>query len=281
MVSHDVTWLFTCIPTQEVVQMMTNGLVQDETLLTGTNFTPDHICVLLDLCLMTTYFQSSEGYYRQKHSWALDSPVFTWASNLYMEEVESRAPMTFTGPAPRHCFRHVDHTWVNIRTRGVEAFTEHINAVDSNIELTVEDVRGDCLPLLDWAVHTGEDGRLNIEVYREPSHGSTRVVRLSSPTSWVIRTLNHWAEAVPTKWKGKETETCGYPNWTFVRTSKWSRADNKEEETRKHNNIFIPSVAGTSEKLSRIFNKHHILVHFKPSNTLRQKLVHHKDKTQT
>ena len=29
----------------------------------------------------------------------------------------------------------------------------------------------------------------------------------------------------------------------------------------------------------RIFNEHHILVHIKPTNTLRQKLVHPKDKT--
>ena len=48
----------------------------------------------------------------------------------------------------------------------------------------------------------------------------------------------------------------------------------REEETRKCNSIIIPYIAGTSEKLSRIFNKHHILVHFKPT-----KLVHPKNKT--
>ena len=35
----------------------------------------------------------------------------------------------------------------------------------------------------------------------------------------------------------------------------------------------------TSEKLRRIFNKYHILVHFKPTNKLRQKLIHPEDKT--
>ena len=36
---------------------------------------------------------------------------------------------------------------------------------------------------------------------------------------------------------------------------------------------------GISEKFRRIFNKHHILVHFTPSNTVRHKCVHPKDKT--
>ena len=36
--------------------------------------------------------------------------------------------------------------------------------------------------------------------------------------------------------------------------SKRSRAD-REEETRKPNNIAVPYVTGTSEKLRRIFNK--------------------------
>ena len=90
---------------------------------------------------------------------------------------------------------------------------------------------------------------------------------------------------MPTKTERKDKEqkhirgpiqTCGYPNRTFVKTSKRSRAE-RDEETEKCNNIVIPYVS--SEKLRRTFNKHHILVHFKPTNTLRQKLVHPKDKT--
>ena len=37
--------------------------------------------------------------------------------------------------------------------------------------------------------------------------------------------------------------------------------------------------AGISKKFRSIFYKHHILLYFKPANTLRQKLVHCKDKT--
>ena len=63
-------------------------------------------------------------------------------------------------------------------------------------------------------------------------------------------------------------KTCGYPNWAFIKNNKRNRSE-KEENTIKRKNIVIPYIAGVSEKLRRIFNKHHIPVHFKPSNTLR------------
>ena len=49
-----------------------------------------------------------------------------------MEEIASRAFINFTGTAPSHRFGYVDDTWVKIRTRGVEAFTENINTVDGS-----------------------------------------------------------------------------------------------------------------------------------------------------
>ena len=89
------------------------------------------------------------------------SPVSPVVANLYMEEVESRALITIPGTALNYWFGYVDHAWVQIRAREVEAFTEHINALDSNIKFTREDVRGDSLPFLDCAVHIEEDRKLN------------------------------------------------------------------------------------------------------------------------
>ena len=54
----------------------------------------DRIFPLLDLCLTTTYFQHSEGFYRQKHGYAMGSPVSPIVANLIMDEVESRVLIT-------------------------------------------------------------------------------------------------------------------------------------------------------------------------------------------
>lgn len=83
-----------------------------------------------------------------------------------------------------------------------------------------------------------------------------------------------------TKTEGKEVEqkhikgalkTCGYPNWTFVKTSNRSRRTVRKRKKNGTTSSFLVHVAGISGKLRRIFNNLHILVHFKPSNTLRQR----------
>ena len=152
---------------------------------------------------------------------------------------------------------YVDDTWVKVRTREVEDFTEHINAVNSNIMFTREDVRGDCLPLLDSTVHIRDDRSLNIEVFTENLHTDQYLLFDShhplGNKLGVIRKLNHWAESVPTKTEGKETEqkhirgalkTCGYQNWTFVKTTKRSQADRKEKPEKKNVTIVPLTMCG-------------------------------------
>ena len=52
--------------------------------------------------------------------------VSSVVANLYVEEVESRALITFTESAPSHWFRYVDDTWVKITAREVKTFTEYV-----------------------------------------------------------------------------------------------------------------------------------------------------------
>ncbi|GLD56451.1 uncharacterized protein AKAME5_000879900 [Lates japonicus] len=57
MVSFVITSFFTCIPTAKAVETVRKRLLQDTSLYSRSNFTPDQICTLVDLCLTTTYFK--------------------------------------------------------------------------------------------------------------------------------------------------------------------------------------------------------------------------------
>jgi len=111
----------------------------------------------------------------------------------------------------------------------------------------------------------------------------------------VIRTLFRRADTISSNETLKQAEhqhlksalgTCGYRDWTFHKAHARSQPpkdstqqDKQDSDKVKRRNVTIPYVSGLSEKLRRIFGQHQIPVSFKPSNTLRQKLVHPKDKT--
>ena len=79
---------------------------------------------------------------------------------------------------------------------------------------------------------------------------------------------------------------CGYQSWTFEKALKKSKPrtldsnSNRTQggESRRYNTT-IPYVSKLSEKIRRIYREYQLPVSFKPYNTLRQKLVHPKDKT--
>ncbi len=174
-------------------------------------------------------------------------------------------------------------------------FSEHINSVDINIKFTKEEMLDNKLPFLDCAIRVGEDRRIQVEVYRKPTHTDQHLLLDShhplEQKLGVIRTLQHRAECIPTFPEAREQENnhikralkkCGNPNWTFIKTHTKRKREVKKSEQRRHNlwkkHVVIPYVAGVSEKFRRVFSKHKIPVYFKPMTTLRQRLVHPKDR---
>ena len=89
----------------------------------------------------------------------------------------------------------MDATWVKTRAQEVEAFTEHLKSVDSNIKLRKEDVKENKLLFLDCAIHLEKDVGLNNEVYWKPTHTDQYLpFKSHHPLEHklrVIRTLHH------------------------------------------------------------------------------------------
>ena len=75
LVSYDVIALFTSVPVDKALEVITEKLQEDDTLTSGTEMTIPQIVELLDFCLDTTYFMYNGAYYQQMHGAAMGSPM--------------------------------------------------------------------------------------------------------------------------------------------------------------------------------------------------------------
>ena len=83
-------------------------------------------------------------------------------------------------------------------------------------------------------------------------------------------------------------EKCGYPRWTFKKV-KSQMKDKKEKKTDRRNKskdkskglVILPYVQGLTEGVSRVLRKHQIASAIRPLKTIRNYLVHPKDKQET
>ncbi|XP_072047005.1 uncharacterized protein [Amphiura filiformis] len=230
----------------------------------------------------------------------MGSPVSPIVVNLFMEQFERTALDSFTGTPPTHWYRYVDDTWVKINKDQLSPFFEHINQVNEHIKFTQETIKEGKLAFLDCSVHVQSDGKIETSVYRKDTHTDQYLLFDSHHPLihklGVIRTLFHRADTISSNEIVKEEEHkhlksalggCGYRQWTFHKALPTKKRASNDADTRdtpnddtpvQRKNITIPYVSDLSEKLRRIFSQHHIPVTFKPTNTLRQKLVHPKDK---
>ena len=142
------------------------------------------------------------------------------------------------------------------------------------------------------------DNSLLILVYRKPTHTDLYLQwdshhHLSAKYS-VITTLRHRAKTVCSNHHLlKEEEdhlsrafsNCRYPAWPLNRARMNTMNNNKNRNRNTYSTIsnkkpykVVPYMKGLSETCKNIYRRHGIEMHFKEANTIRQVLVHPKDK---
>ena len=229
--------------------------------------------------------------------WGLPSAPIV--ANLYMEDSVIRAIRSAVHP-PSIWKRFVDDTFVVIESSRKEEFLDHINNMDPHIQFITEDKKPDgSLPFPDTVVLPQPDNSILTSVYRKPTHTDLYLQwdshhHLSAKYS-VINTLRHRAKTVCSNnqlWKEEEDHlnralnNCRYPAWALNRaklTNMVNYKRKKHKTTKNHNSnkkpyIVMPYMNGLSESCKNICRKHGIEMHFKGANTIRQLLVHPKDK---
>ena len=277
-------------------------LEEDSSLPERTNLKVDDIMELLRFIMSTTYFTFRGKIYEQVFGTAMGSPVSVVVANLYMEDLEQRAlataPMAIR---PRLWVRYVDDAYEIAPKDSVEKFTNHLNKIDEtgSIKFTYEVEADGKLPMLDAMVTRQSCGKLRLSIYRKKTHTDQYLsFKSHHPLHHklgVVRTLLDRSDTIITHEADKQKEEehikgalklCGYPGWTIkqVKQQKSHKAEkkasrpDKSQSQRPTGSIVILYVAGLSESYARILKKYNIQTAMKPALTLRQCLVHPKDK---
>ena len=273
-------------------------LEKDTKLKDRTSLEVGDIMVLLGFVVRTTYFKFRKVVYQQKFGAAMGSPVSPIVANLYMEYLEQEALKTAGDECkPRLWKRYVDDVLEIVKKEQVDSFTNHLNQVDKtgNIRFTYESEQDGSMPFLDTLIVRKEDGTLKLVVYRKKTHTDQYLNYQSHhplhQKLGVVRTLLDRCDNIITETEDKIREEnrirealqkCGYPSWAVSRVKR-KREEGKQQEQSKEKEectgqVVIPYVKGVSERAERIFRKYGIRTAMKPMNTLRQLLVHPKDK---
>ncbi|XP_022823922.1 uncharacterized protein LOC111354606 [Spodoptera litura] len=140
MISFDITSLFTNVPVDETISIITN-ILKDTDLPTGYIACVNH-------CLTTGYFLWRGEYYLQVNGVAMGSPLAPVVANIYMEWFEGQA-LASAPVRPRHWWRYVDDVFAIVNREHVAEFVGHLNSVHGSIQFTTEEEREGMLPFLD------------------------------------------------------------------------------------------------------------------------------------
>ncbi len=168
--SYDVTALFTNVPVDKALEVITGKLQDDDTLTSRTEIIIPQIVELLNFCLNTTYFIYDGAYYQQTHGAAMGSPISPLVANCYMEQFEKVAISTAPHLPLSLWLRYVDDTSTVLHKYDVEEIIEHINSIDPHIKFTIEPEKDSKLSFLDLCTHIMDDGSTKITIYRKLTH---------------------------------------------------------------------------------------------------------------
>ena len=228
----------------------------------------------------------------------MGSPNSPIVANLFMENFETKAINTTQYP-PRIWKRYVDNTCVVIHSTRKKEFLEHINSLDPHIQFTTEDAKQDgSIPFLDTIVMPQPHKSLITSLYRKPTHTDLYLHwdshhHLSAKFS-VTNTLKHRANTVCSNnhllkeevdHLNKALKRYKYPTWALNRINiKQNKKKNKQRTSENNNTsskkpyIVVSYIQGRSESCKNIFRKHGVEMYFRGGNTIRDLLVHPKDK---
>ena len=295
LVSFDVVSLFTNIPVDLAITVAAKRRRQDATLLQRTSLPVEDIIDILSFCLNTTYFVFEGCYYQQVFGTAMGSPVSAVIANLVMEDDEQRA-LASVPVSLSFWKRFVDDVISAVYINEIDILLRYLNSIEPSIQFTVEREINGNLAFLDLNVHRTVEGKLEIDVYRKPTHTDKYLSYDSHhPVSHkrsVAKTLLQRAESLPSNSDSQANEREYVPNilgennypkrfLNCLRSPVCRNQNNSEGDTSVKGYAIVPYIQGVTEPIKRILSNCNIKVALKPYLTLGHIFAKPKDPVKT
>ena len=166
MASLDVDSLFTNIPLDETIEILTNKIYAGVDSVKGLS--RSDFKRLLTVSTQGAVFYFNGCYYRQRDGVAMGSPLGPALANAFLCHHEEywleNCPLAF---APIFYARYVDDIFVLLKSREhVERLAHYLSSQHPNINFTFEMEDSDCLPFLDVKVFRDDD-KFSTSVHRK------------------------------------------------------------------------------------------------------------------
>ena len=189
MVSYDVVSLFTNVPLEETIGIVTD-YVYGESSVCRPPFDEDTFCKLLRLC-SKSYFMFNDVLYQQIDGVSMGGPLAPSLANAFLSHLENtvltqklNATCNITNVKPRLFLRYVDDVFALFNSaKEADVFLNILNSLHPSITFTLE--KGNtCMPFLDVVVSI-DCNMFTTTVYRKKTHTGVFLNYLATaPTVW-------------------------------------------------------------------------------------------------
>ena len=172
--SLDIVGMFPNIPVKKTLEVVNEGLLNDETLGLRTDWKPEDISKLLEISV-ETFFKTLDGkIYFQRDGLPIGKSISKPMAGIYMHWFEKNYVFNEGSRFKDNIVfwkRQMDDIFFVWRGKkeDLEFFVWILNGVDNKVQFTLEMEKDNYLPFLDVGIMKVE-GKLVTKVYRKPTH---------------------------------------------------------------------------------------------------------------
>ena len=172
VVSFDVSSLFTNVPLEETIQIITNAIYSENN--SNQNQQPpikkEAFIKLLRLATQGI-FMHKERFYQQHDGVSMGSPLGPTIANFFLSHLENNILKRNSNFHPKLYLRYVDDIFAVFQdTASCSEFLELLNSQHNNIKFTVEHA-SETIPFLDVNIKITDSG-VDTWIWRKPTHTS-------------------------------------------------------------------------------------------------------------